>query len=128
MPANNVPTITATLVIMLIVPLARLRSESSTNSGIMPYLAGPKNELWQVSAINADERDPEIAGEETDGRNDRDRDLDDLDPHRDGAFGVAIGQLSGVARQQNERDRETDADDPLATRAELSRSRHHRSP
>jgi len=53
MPAASVPTMTARLVIILIVPLARLRSRDSTNSGIMPYLAGPKNALWQVKPIKA---------------------------------------------------------------------------
>ena len=52
-PAMTVPRMTAMLVIMLIEPFARLRSFSSTNSGIIPYLAGPKNELWQVSATRA---------------------------------------------------------------------------
>ena len=45
MPAASVPPITARLVNMLIEPFALLRCFSFNNSGIMPYLAGPKNAL-----------------------------------------------------------------------------------
>ena len=52
-PDSSVPKMTAKLVIMLIVPLALDSFPSATNSGIMPYLAGPKNALWQVNRTNA---------------------------------------------------------------------------
>ena len=39
----------ATLVSMMMVALAMLILESATNSGITPYLAGPKNALWVPS-------------------------------------------------------------------------------
>ena len=52
-PARSTPTMTATLVAMLITPFARAISRRATNSAIMPYLAGPKNALMMANKISA---------------------------------------------------------------------------
>ncbi len=66
------------------------------------------------------EGDPEVADEKPDTGNDRDRYLHDLDPERHGTFGMAVGNLTGDSRQQDERDRETDTHDSLAAGSQLT--------
>ena len=61
MPATSMPTITATLVAMLTMPLARASERRSTSSAIMPYFTGPKNALTienATSAANAPHAEP----------------------------------------------------------------------